>query len=266
MENVKMNRREFFTATSAAGVAGVTSLSAAAEGEAGDREYFEFRKYHLHTGSKKNHLGNFLQKVGIPAMNRIGIGPVGVFTAMYGPSDPTLYVMLVHKSLDSVVNSASRLMADEKFRNSDFVNASLSDPAYVRIRSSLMVAFKNMPKLAVPKQKTEDKNRIFELRTYESHSVKASKKKIEMFNEGGEIEIFKKTGLAPVFFGETIIGPKMPNLTYMLVFDDLSHRDAMWDVFRVDPQWKKISSDPQYKGTVSNITDIILRPTGYSQI
>jgi len=265
MENVKMNRREFFTATSAAGVAGMTSLAGAA-GSDGDREYFEFRKYHLHTGSKKNQVGNFLRKVGIPAMNRIGIGPVGVFQAKYGPSDPTLYVMLVHKSLDSVVNSAARLMEDDEFRNSDFINASLSDPGYVRIRSSLMVAFKDMPKLAVPKQKTEGKNRIFELRIYESHSIKASKKKIEMFNEGGEIAIFKKTGLAPVFFGETIVGPMMPNLTYMLVFDDLTHRDAMWDVFRVDPQWKKISSDPQYKGTVSNITDIILRPMGYSQI
>jgi len=261
-----MNRREFFTATSAAGVVGVTSLAGAGEGETGNRQYFEFRKYHLRTGSNKNRVGNFLRKVGIPAMNRVGIGPVGVFQAKYGPSDPTLYVMLVHKSLDSVVNSASRLMEDEEFRNSDFVNASLSDPGYVRIRSSLMVAFKDMPKLAVPKQKSEDKNRIFELRTYESHSIKASKKKIEMFNEGGEIKIFKKTGLAPVFFGETVVGPQMPNLTYMLVFDDLTHRDAMWDVFRVDPEWKKISSDPQYRGTVSNITDIILRPTGYSQI
>ena len=261
-----MNRRDFLTATSAAGVAGMTSLAGAAESDAGDREYFEFRQYYLHTGSKKNQVGNFLSRVGIPAMNRIGIGPVGVFQAKYGPSDPTLYVMLVHKSLDSVVNSASRLMADDKFRNSDFVNASASDPGYVRVRSSLMVAFKDMPKLAVPKQKTAGKSRIFELRTYESHSIKASKKKIEMFNEGGEIAIFKKTGLAPVFFGETIVGPQMPNLTYMLVFDDLAHRDEMWDVFRVDPQWKKISSDPQYKGTVSNITDIILTPTRYSQI
>ncbi len=244
----------------------MSSLAGAAEGDAGEREYFEFRQYHLNTGTKKNQVGNFLREVGIPAMNRIGIEPVGVFQAMYGPSDPTLYVMLVHKSLDSVVNSASRLMADEKFRNSDFANASLSDPGYVRVRSSLMVAFKDMPKLAVPKQKAEGKGRIFELRTYESHSIKASKKKIEMFNEGREIDIFKKTGLAPVFFGETLVGPQMPNLTYMLVFDDLTDRDAKWKVFGSDPEWKKISGDPQYKDTVSNITDIILRPTPYSQI
>jgi len=235
---------------------------------AGGREYFEFRQYRLHTGSKKNLLGNFLRKVGIPAMNRIGIGPVGVFNAVYGPSSPTLYVMLVHKSLDSVANSSERLLADDKYRKdgADFVNASLSDTAYVRVESSLMVAFKDMPQLSVPKQKLENRSRIFELRTYESHSIKASKKKIEMFNEGGEIAVFNETGLSPVFFGETIVGPQMPNLTYMLVFDNLTDRDAKWKVFGGSPAWKKLRSDPQYRDTVSNITDIILRPTGYSQI
>jgi hypothetical protein len=125
-----------------------------------------------------------------------------------------------------------------------------------------MVAFKDIPKLEVPKKKS----RIFELRTYESHSIKANKKKIEMFNEGGEIAIFRKTGLQPVFFGETLIGPKMPNLTYMLVFDDLADRDKKWGVFRVDPDWKELRSNPAYRDTVSNITDIILRPAPYSQI
>lgn len=261
-----MNRREFLTTSGAAGMAGMSSLAVGAG--AGEREYFEFRKYRLHTGSKKNQVGNFLRKVGIPALNRIGIGPVGVFTATYGPSDPTLYVMLVHKSLESVLTSSERLLADDKVRSdgADFIDASLSDTAYVRMESSLMVAFKDMPKLAVPKQKIANESRIFELRTYESHSIKASKKKIEMFNEGGEIAVFNKTGLTPVFFGETIVGPQMPNLTYMLVFDNLTDRDAKWKVFGGSPEWKKFSGDPQYKGTVSNITDFILKPTGYSQI
>jgi hypothetical protein len=155
-------------------------------------------------------------------------------------------------------------MADDEYRKAgaEYVDVPLSEPAYVRMKSSLMVAFKDMPKLEAP----EKKSRIFELRIYESHSIKAAKKKIEMFNEGGEIAIFRKTGLQPVLFGETLIGPKMPNLTYMLVFDDLVHRDAKWKVFGGDPAWKKLRSDPAYKGTVSNITDIILRPASYSQI
>ena len=259
-----MNRREFLAAASLPAIAGISPLAAAAMGGESKQEYLELRKYRLHVGSKKNLLGNFLRKVGIPAMNRIGIKPVGVFTAMYGPNDPTLYVLLVHKSLETVMNSASLLMQDKGYRKAgaDFINAPLSEPTFVRMESSLMLAFKDMPKLQVP----EKKGRIFELRIYESHSIKAAKKKIEMFNEGGEIAIFKKTGLQPVFFGETLIGPLMPNLTYMLVFENMADRDAKWKVFGSDPDWKKLRSDPAYRDTVSNITDIILRPSSYSQI
>ena len=263
MEKSKMKRREFLAAASIAPIAGVSSL-AAADNDGSKQEYLEFRQYHLNVGSKKNMVGDFLRKVGIPAMNRIGIGPVGVFNTMYGPNSPTLYVLMVHKSLDTVLNSASMLMADDEYRKAgaDFIDTPLSDPGYVRMESSLMVAFKGLPQLLVP----EKKSRIFELRTYESHSIKAAKKKIEMFNKGGEIKVFLKTGLQPVFFGETLIGPKMPNLTYMLVFDDLVDRDAKWKVFGGDPEWKKLRSNPEYKDTVSNISDIILRPTSYSQI
>ena len=259
-----MNRREFIVAGSLAGITGLSPLAATAMGGESNQQYLEFRKYRLHVGSKKNLLGDFLRKAAIPAMNRIGIEPVGVFTAIYGPNDPTLYILLVHKSLDTVVNSASMLMEDKEYQKAgaEFINAPLSEPVFVRMESSLMRAFKNMPKPEVP----EKKSRIFELRTYESHSIKAAKKKIEMFNEGGEIAIFKKTGLRPVFFGETLIGPLMPNLTYMLVFEDMADRDNKWKVFGSDPDWKKLRSDPAYADTVSNITDIILRPAGYSQI
>jgi len=261
MEKLNMKRRDFLAAASIAPIAGISSLAVAEVGD-GKQQYFEFRQYYLNVGSKKDMVGDFLREVGIPAMNRIGIGPVGVFNTVYGPNNPTLYVLMVHKSLDTVVNSASMLMADDEFRKADFINTSLSEPGYVRMESSLMLAFKGLPQLVVP----EKKPRIFELRTYESHSIKAAKKKIEMFNEGGEIKVFLKTGLQPVFFGETLIGPKMPNLTYMLAFDDLVDRDAKWKVFGDDPEWKKLRSDPEYKDTVSNITDIILRPTSYSQI
>jgi NIPSNAP len=262
MENLKMNRRDFLAA-GAVGAVGASSLAAAGD-DNGKQQYFELRHYHLHVGPKKNLVGNFLREVGIPAMNRIGIGPVGVFSAVYGPNAPTLYVLLVHKSLDTVVNSSSMLMADDQYRTAGaaFVDTPLSDPAYIRVESSLLRAFKGMPELHVP----DKKRRIVELRRYESHSIKAGKKKIEMFNEGGEMAIFHKVGMEPVFFSETIIGPRMPNLTYMLAFEDMADRDKRWGAFGGSADWKKLSADPQYKDTVSNITDIVLRPARYSQI
>jgi len=254
-----MRRREFLAA-SVAGIAGVNNLAIAKEKT--EREYYELRCYHTLTRPRQNLVGDFLKNTGIAALNRIGIQPVGVFNVTYGPNKPSLYVLMVHKSLESVANASARLLEDAEVLKSDFINTPMSEPMYVRYESSLMAAFKDMPKLAVP----EKKPRIFELRTYESHSIKAAKKKIEMFNEGGEIAIFKKTGLQPVFFGETIIGPMLPNLTYMVVFDNMAHRDKSWAVFGGDPDWKKLRDNPAYKDTVCNVTDIILQPTPYSQI
>ena len=105
-----------------------------------------------------------------------------------------------------------------------------------------------------------------ELRIYESHNYLKGQKKIDMFNDAGEIRIFRETGLTPVFFGETIFGELMPNLTYMCAFKDMDDRNKSWDKFRVSPGWAAIKDLEEYKETVSNITDIIMRPAKCSQI
>ena len=52
----------------------------------------------------------------------------------------------------------------------------------------------------------------------------------------------------------------------MLVFENMARRDASWDRFRTDPDWLTLREVPIYQNTVSNITDIILRPTPFSQV
>ena len=201
----------------------------------------------------------------IPAYNRAGVEKVGVFNVSAGPDSPTLYVLLTHKSLDSVAAAADRLAADEEYQKAgaEFLNATSTDPSYIRVESSLMAAFHGMPKLDVPAMKS----RLFELRTYESHSKKANRKKIEMF-ERWEISIFRRTGLQPVFFGETLIGTRLPNLTYMLVFENQEAHDKGWASFIADPEWKEVRSKPGFTDAevVCNISNVFLRPAAYSQI
>jgi len=88
-----------------------------------------------------------------------------------------------------------------------------------------------------------------------------------MFHSG-EFEIFKNAGFQPVFFGDTLIGQRMPSLTYMLSFADLADLDAKWGVFRNDPAWKKLSADPRFafEAIVNNITNLVLSPLPASQI
>ena len=254
------------------GVAGMSSVLGATAAEKTDRparEFYELRLYHLRRGPKQKLFDDYVRDAAIPAMKRAGIGPIGVFNVMISSDNPKVYVLIPYKSLDVFATIRDRLRNEAEYQKAgaEFLSPPATDPAYVRVESSLMVAFAGMPKLEVPAALAEKKPRIFELRTYESHSQKANRKKVEMFNTA-EIAIFRHTGLVPVFFGETLIGTRLPNLTYMLVHESLASRDANWGKFPEDPEWKKLSTSPGYgnEEIVSNISSILLQPTASSQI
>src|SRR5207244_11692593 len=138
-------------------------------------------------------------------------------------------------------------------------------PGFERIDSWFLLAFSGMPKIEQPPYSREKKARIFELRTYESHSEIKALKKVAMFNSG-EIDVMREVGLAPVLYGQALIGRDLPHLTYMLSAEDREAHKNHWGAFGKHPTWKKMDADPQYKDTVSKITSRFLAPTSYSQI
>ncbi|MHC4619625.1 MAG: NIPSNAP family protein, partial [Planctomycetota bacterium] len=259
-----MKRRDFLAATGLAVAGSLGQVGCAvARIDRSKREYYELRAYRLKSQDKQKVLLDYFKAAAIPALNRIGVKPVGVFTA-FEPESPDLYVLLVHRSLESVVTASGLIGADARYRKAaaSVLDAPKSDPTYERIESSLMLAFEAIPRLEIP---TKAQSRIFQLRIYESHNSLAGKKKIEMFNTAGEIAVFRKVGMDPVFFGESLIGPELPNLTYMLGFDDMDAKEKAWSKFRVDPDWLKLKANLYYKDTVSNVTNIMLRPASCSQ-
>ena len=265
-----MKRRDFLKTSSIAGGA-VLSSWAAGEATAQDapaREFYELRTYEMQTGNRKAVLADYLEKAFIPAANRLGSRPVGVFNVVSGSNALNLFVLVPHASLESFLASHGKLAADAEYLKAaaPYLSASIDNPAYTRYESTLLWAFKNLPRVRVPAETAGNKPRIFELRIYESHSEAAALKKMEMFNEGGEIAIFDRIGLRSVFFGQTLIGQRQPNLVYMTVHQDMAAREKAWDDFRNSPDWKALSSNPIYANTVSATTVVFLRPAAYSQI
>lgn len=232
-------------------------------------DYYELKRYQLRNGPQARRLDEFLRELAIPALNLCGVQPVGAFSVLLGDVTPCVYALLRHRSLDSVVAVRNWLAADAEFQKAAafFREAPATDPPFVRMESSLLLAFEGMPELEVPLEAQGNRPRIFELRRYESHSEAALKTKIEMFN-GAEIAIFRRTGLQPVFFGETLIGARQPNLTYLLTFESMAARERSWAAFREDPEWRQLWSTPGLTDPeiVSNVTSILLRPAPYSQI
>jgi NIPSNAP len=229
------------------------------------REFYQLRKYTLQTGPQLALAQNYFEHALIPALNRMAMSPVGAFKLDIGPETPTYYLLAPATSVETLVTLDLRLTEDAEFMKASaaFWGAPASAPAFVRVESWLMSAFAGWPKIVAPKS---DK-RIFQLRTYESASYAGHVRKVQMFNDA-EIGIFTRTGLAPVFFGDTLIGSRMPSLTYMLTFADVADLNAKWNVFVNDPAWKELSHRSVYadEEIVSNISNLYLSPLACSQI
>lgn len=261
-----MTRSTFLKSTVAAsGIIGTSAISETKAAEKGGHEYVEIRKYTLKGADQQAVLEAYLKDAAIPALNRLGVSKVGVFLPEKPEAGaaPVVYVVLQHGTLESFGKS-TELLSDSAVQQAGaaYLSVAADAPVYERVESWLTKGIEGMPGVALPA-----KSQLYQLRIYESHGEKAAKKKIEMFNIG-ELAIFKRCGLNAVFFGETIVGPLMPNLTYMLAFSDTAAKDQAWNTFRADPAWAKLKTTPGFtdKEIVSRITNILLVPAACSQI
>lgn len=269
--NTAMKRRAFLTtsltATAAAGLGTLARPATAAEPSAGGREYYELRAYRLKEGADHALLDGYLEKALIPALNRLGCRPVGVFTEIDPKDGQAAYVLIPYASLDAFGSTPVRLSGDAEYlqAGADYLQTPKDKPGFDRIDSWLLLAFAGLPKIELPLYCQERKPRIFEFRTYESYSETKAQKKVDMFN-AGEIETMREVGLGPIFYGQTLLGRDLPHLMYMTSGENLEAHNQHWKAFGDHPVWKKLLADPQYADTVSKAVKRMLKPTAFSQI
>jgi len=264
-----MERRQFLTASIAASAIAAAGDAAGQAPPAGLREFYLIRRYALQTGPQTKLTESYFGDALIPALTRMGMGPTGAFKLDIGPETPASYLLIPGSSAEILAQLDLRLAADAEFMKAaePFWNATAAAPVFQRVEASLLAAFEGWPRVTPPPASATKGKRIFQLRTYESPSNADHVRKVEMFHSG-EFEIFKSAGFHPVFFGDTLIGSRMPSLTYMLSFADTAELEAKWDIFRNDPAWKKLSTSPRYSSDqlVTNIANLILSPLACSQI
>jgi hypothetical protein len=261
-----MERRAFLAATTAAAV---TSADTLAEPGASLRpQVFELRRYRLRNGALAARFASYAKDALVPALGRAGLAPIGAWNVAMGPDSPTVHLLLPHPDAASVVTLDARMEGDAEYRKAAASTLALppADPPFLSCDSSLHAAVATMPGVEKPSGPAAGKDRLFELRTYRSDTEAASRRKIEMFEAGGELALFRRVGLDTVFFGRDLVGGGLPSLTYMVVFADAVAREKAWAAFRDHPEWVKMRDDPRYADTVSRIDSALLRPTDYSEI
>jgi len=229
------------------------------------KEYYELKIYHVR-GPQMALMESYLQNAYLPAAHRAGIKNVGVFKAM--ENDSLLYVLTPFQSLNQLTGVSQKLEKDKDYYAAGvtYIDSPFKEPAYQRFETVIMEAFDKMPVHAKPGLTAPMSERVYELRSYESPSEKRYLNKVKMFNDGGEVTIFKKLGFNPVFFAKVIAGSKMPNLMYMTTFADRASRDAHWKSFGADADWNKLKLMPEYQNNMTKAEITFLRPVAYSDI
>jgi hypothetical protein len=236
--------------------------------EASGKTWYQLTVYHYTTEAQEQVLDTYFQQALLPALHRQQIKQVGVFKAISNDTSALkkLYVLIPFSSFEVITAVPSKLQNDKEYqtKGATYINAVYSAAPYTRMETILLQAFTLAPSLELPQLKSPKKERVYELRSYESATEKIFQNKVHMFNEGDEIGLFKRLNFNAVFYAEVIAGSKMPNLMYMTSFENKADRDEHWKNFGADPSWKKLSAMPEYKNNVSHIDITFMRPAEYS--
>jgi hypothetical protein len=236
---------------------------------AAKQQYYEIRIYTISGPAQEKMVDAYLRDAYLPALHRADIAKAGVFkpvetdTASFGK---LIYLFIPFRTIEQYAELPGILEKDKVYAEAgkSFVDAPFDNPPYQRQQSILLKAFLFMPQFAAPGFTTPVTERIYELRSYESATEAKAAKKIEMFNQGGEIALFEKLKFNAVFYGEALAGNQKPNLMYMTTFSDMKSRDEHWKAFGESPEWKKLSGLAEYNNTVSKNNTYFLHPASYS--
>ncbi|MGI8952638.1 MAG: NIPSNAP family protein [Chitinophagaceae bacterium] len=232
------------------------------------KDFYQIKIYQLKNNEQIQQVDEFLKNAYLPALHRAGILKVGVFKPLANDTSAIkkIYVFIPFNSSDEWMKLTDKLNKDDVYTltGKNFIEAAADHPPFERVESVLLEAMPVQGHFIFPSSKSVE--RIFELRDYESPTENLLAKKLQMFNEAGETEIFKRLGFNAIFYAKVISGSRMPDLMYMTSFETVEVRDAHWKNFGADAKWKEISSDPKYENnvSVSHIDSILMHSTDYS--
>ncbi|MGG9962721.1 NIPSNAP family protein [Ferruginibacter sp. SUN106] len=232
------------------------------------REMYQLTVYQYATAAQETVLTGYLKDALLPALHKMGYKNIGVFKSLANDTSAikTLYVYMPIKSLEDQVAMAEKLSNDANYQTAgaSYINAVYTAPPYTRMEVILLKAFPLAPQMQLPNLTAPKNERVYELRSYEGATEKIFANKVQMFNQGNEIDIFKRINANAVFYSEVIAGSHMPNLMYMTCYNNKADRDAHWKAFSSDPAWKTLSALPEYQHNVSHIDIMFIQPLEFS--
>ncbi len=229
--------------------------------------YYQIKVYSIDNPGQEERVDNYLKSTFLKAAHEAGIENVGVFKPIETDPDygKKIFVLIPLEDLNEIDKLEDQVRATElSSGSSDYINAAHDNPPFERVETIILKAFSEMPNYHKPAFNTPKQEQIFQIRSYEGATEKLYRKKVEMFNEGGEVALFNDLGFNAVFFGEVLAGSNMPNLIYMTSFKDIDTNKKLWEAFGAHPKWEELKNNKAYANTVSHIDNWLCHPPSYS--
>jgi hypothetical protein len=227
--------------------------------------YFAIELYKLKNGTQLTRLHDYFSKHRVPAMQQAIEGaPLLVMEALVAPHMPQVACLTGFPSLEQFATVMAKAAANTALMKRHFEWEQGPEPPFESQSNILIEAAPYSPDPAPQKSKTP---RIFEWRVYHSPTFSQLKALHERFS-GPEIKIFHRTGVHPILYASTLIGPDIPNLTYFIPFDSLDAREKAWAAFGADAEWVKVRRESIEKhGQIASTIQISLwKAAPYSPI
>jgi hypothetical protein len=230
--------------------------------------YFLLESYLLKNGSQAQRLASYFQTARFGMAGRLQtVAPALVLEALVAAHMPQMLAVSAFGSLEEMTATKRKLREDAQAREALAAWETGDEAAYEELNETVLEAAEYCPPLPQAGSGLSKPPRVFELRTYHSPTERQLRALHERF-AGPEIRIFHRSGIHPVLYSSTLIGPNKPNLTYLIPFDDLAAREKAWAAFGADPEWVKVRAESVAKsGQISSVIQMSLfKATAWSPL
>ena len=85
--------------------------------QAAEQEFYELRMYHIENADKQALVHDYLQYALLPALSRLSIDRVGIFTQLDDDTDFPIFMLMPFPKADDFVSMRDKLASDREYQN-----------------------------------------------------------------------------------------------------------------------------------------------------
>lgn len=225
---------------------------------------YELRHYDLVSTRARAVLDARFERHTLRIWKRIGIEAVGFWWVFVGQA-PRMTYMLAWENLAQREQKWDEFEADAEWQ--DARAQSNAEAGYDPVTQTTSSVLRPTPYSFQARERNQPiklQGGVFELRTLAFNNAHNLAQASEWFEQHGQAAM-ERHGLFRMGIWTTMIGVS-PRLTYMLVFEDLTHRDRAWAAYHTDPQYPAIQDGlyPNGQPLVASTESCLMRGTEFS--